>query len=426
MSRIVLNTSGSLGDLHPYLAIGAELRRRGHEVVLASHPEYRERAEAEDLAFAPIGVDIADLGPIDEVMRHAMARRTGSRYVLEKLVIAHLRRCVDDLLVAAEGCDLMVGHVVSLAGPIVAERLRIPRVHSVLQPFAMFSVFDPPTQGVFGFVNWLHRRGPATSRVLYGLARVVSAPWFRPVNVERQRLGLAPTRGHPLFDMWTPGLNLALFSPLIAPPQPDWPEGTLATGFPMQSGPAHEALPGPLREFLDAGEPPIVFTLGSAAVFDAGGFYTGAARAASALGVRAVLLTGSGARNPVRGELLSERVVTCEYVPHGPLFARAAAIVHQGGMGTTARALASGRPMLVMPYSHDQPDNARRCVRLGVARVIERERWDARAAELELRALLGAPAYAASAREVAAKLAREDGSRAAADALERRLETLGS
>ena len=424
MSRILLNTSGSLGDLHPYLAIGAALRRRGHEVVLASHPEYRERAEAEGLAFAPVGVDIATMGGLDDVMRHAMARRTGSRYVLEKFVLAHLRRCVDDLTLAAEGCDLLVGHVISLAGPIVADRLQMPRVHSALQPFAMFSAYDPPSQGALPFGSFMQRRGPRTWRVLYRLARIASAGWFRPVNVERARLGLPPARGNPLFDIWTPGLNLALFSPVIAPPQPDWPEGTLATGFPMQSGPAHETLPAELGAFLAAGEPPIVFTLGSSAVFDAGSFYTDAARAAAALGMRAVLLTGIEARNPVPRELLSERIVTCEYTPHGPLFARAAAVVHQGGMGTTARALAAGRPMLVMPYSHDQPDNARRCVRLGVARVVERERWSASAAERELRALLDNGTHAASARVVASKLEREDGAGTAAVAIERRLEAL--
>lgn len=422
MARIVLNTSGSLGDLHPYLAIGAALRARGHEPVIATHPEYRERAEAAGLAFAPIGGDLAEFGDLDEVMRRAMSRRTGSRFVLETLVLGPLRRCVDDLLPVAEGADLLMGHVVSMAGPIVAERLGVPRAHSVLQPFAMYSAHDPPLVPMLPFAGWWRRRGPRAWRALYALMRAASAPWLGRVAEERARLGLPRSRAHALFEPWSPLLNLALFSTAIAPPQPDWPPRTVATGFPVWRGAGHDALPPELERFLAAGEPPVVFTLGSAAVFDARGFYAESARAAAALGMRAVLLTGIDGRNPVPRELLSERIVRFEYAPYDALFPRAAAIVHQGGIGTTARALASGRPMLVMPYSHDQPDNARRCAEAGVARVIDRDRYRAGPAARELAALLADGCAERAARAMAQRLAGENGAEAAADAIERALE----
>jgi len=285
----------------------------------------------------------------------------------------------------------------------------------------MYSAYDPPSLGSVPFSAWWQRRGPGTWRVLYAFMRLATAHWLRSVAAERRRLGLPPARGNPLMDLWTPGLNLALFSPLFGAPQPDWPADTVVTGFPLYDGPAQPELPAALRAYLDAGDPPIVFTLGSAAVFDAGTFYADAARVAASMGARAVLLTGLEAGNPVPRALLTEAIFTCDYAPHGELFPRAAAIVHQGGIGTTARALAAGRPMLVMPYSHDQPDNARRCVRLGVARVVEREHWSARRAERELRELLGTASHAAAARDVGARLAGEHGASAAADAIERRL-----
>jgi rhamnosyltransferase subunit B len=418
MPRIVLNTSGSLGDLHPYLAIGEVLRARGHEVVLASHPEYRERAEAAGLAFAPVGANLSDFGDRDDVMRLAMSRRTGSRFVLEKLVLGPLRKCVDDLLPVTAGADLLVSHVVSLAGPIAAEKLGVPRAHSVLQPLAMFSACDPPTVPMLFFADWWQQRGPSTWRMLYALMRAASSPWLRIVDRERARIGLPPGGGNPLFDPWSPLLNLALFSAIIAPPQPDWPAHTVATGFPMWRGRGHGTLPPELERFLDAGEPPVVFTLGSSAVFDARGFYVESARAAAALGVRAVLLTGTENRNPVPPGLLNDRVLRCEYAPFDALFPRAAAIVHQGGIGTTAQALASGRPMLLMPYSHDQPDNARRCVRAGVARVIDRDRYNARTAARELGALLADERAVQAARAMSARLATENGAQRAAGAIE--------
>jgi UDP:flavonoid glycosyltransferase YjiC (YdhE family) len=106
------------------------------------------------------------------------------------------------------------------------------------------------------------------------------------------------------------------------------------------------------------------------------------------------------------------------YAPHARLFPRAAAIVHQGGIGTTARALASGRPSLVVPYSHDQPDNAARCRRLGVALTLARDRYRADRAARALAALPADGAMARRAAALAAALASERGAAVAADAIE--------
>jgi rhamnosyltransferase subunit B len=63
-------------------------------------------------------------------------------------------------------------------------------------------------------------------------------------------------------------LNLALFSPVLAAPQPDWPPHTIATGFPFRDGDEadDDEMPAALSAFLDEGSAPIVFTLGSTGV----------------------------------------------------------------------------------------------------------------------------------------------------------------
>jgi len=114
---------------------------------------------------------------------------------------------------------------------------------------------------------------------------------------------------------------------------------------------------------LAAGPAPVVFTLGSAAVLAAGRFYEFSAKAAIKLGVRAVLLIGTDPRNRLKQEL-PKTICVAEYAPYSALFNRSAMVVHQGGVGTTAQCLRAGKPMLIMPYSHDQPDNARRMRRL--------------------------------------------------------------
>jgi len=140
-----------------------------------------------------------------------------------------------------------------------------------------------------------------------------------------------------------------------------------------------------LTQFLDSGPAPIVFTLGSSAVMVAGDFYVESAAAAAELGRRAVMLVGRDPRNlPAR--TLPAGVIMAEYAPFSELFPRAAAIVHQGGTGTTAQALAIGTPPCwLVPFAHDQPDNAARVVRMGVARQIGRSQYRAGRVAAELR-----------------------------------------
>jgi rhamnosyltransferase subunit B len=178
---------------------------------------------------------------------------------------------------------------------------------------------------------------------------------------------------NPLFDAkHSPYLVLALFSRVLGVEQKDWPAHTLITGFCFYDSDAgNAALPAHLEKFLAGGA-------------GAGGVYAGVGGGAGGgavlrvlgeggdqAGVRAVLLIGSDPRNRPR-QALPETICVAEYAPYSALFSRAAMVVHQGGVGTTAQCLRAGKPMLIMPYSHDQPDNGRRMRRLKVARVIQR------------------------------------------------------
>jgi UDP:flavonoid glycosyltransferase YjiC (YdhE family) len=191
---------------------------------------------------------------------------------------------------------------------------------------------------------------------------------------------------------------------------------TRITGFPFYDRDGAAGMPAELSRFLDAGPPPIVFTLGSSAVMDAGTFYHHSAEAAKLLGRRAVLLIGKNPRN--RPSHLPEEIAAFDYAPFSELFPRAAAIVHQGGVGTTGQAMRSGRPMLVMPYAHDQPDNAERVTRLGIARTIRRRQYTPAKVAKQLRILLDNQSYAVAAENVGKRMAGEDGVQAACDALE--------
>jgi UDP:flavonoid glycosyltransferase YjiC (YdhE family) len=418
-ARVVLTTFGSLGDLHPYLALALGLRARGHAPVVGTSPQYRDKVESLGLGFHPVGPDMGHWEADPALMRRVMDLRRGPAVVVREFAMPALRQSYQDTLAAAEGADLLVSHPLAFATRLVAEKQGIPWASAVLAPLSFFSTHDPPVLPAAGFLSRLRWLGPAFHRPLFALARWSVRSWTKPWRRLRAELGLPPLKGDVLFEgQHSPLLVLALFSKLLGARQPDWPPQTVVTGFPfLDDG---EGLEPALARFLDEGPPPVVFTLGSSAVHDAGPFYQHSAAAARSLGVRAVLLVGRGTRN--RPAWLPPGVAAFDYAPFSDLFPRAAVVVHQGGVGTTAQAMRAGRPMLVMPYSHDQPDNAARVARLGIARVLPRQRYTASSAAAELRRLLGEP-YPARAAEVGRRVRSEDGVAAACDALAQRLTT---
>jgi UDP:flavonoid glycosyltransferase YjiC (YdhE family) len=315
---------------------------------------------------------------------------------------------------------LVYGELVYPA-PLLAEKLGLRSATHITTPMSFFSAYDPPVLPPLpGFSSLFRSMGPAVNRLLIQLIKRTTRSWAEPVHRLRMEMGL-PKANNPVYEgKFSPQLVLATFSSVLAQPQPDWPPNSVVTGFPFYDGDADPvSLPGPLAKFLEHGEPPIVFTLGSSAVFDPGNFYQESVEAAAVLKKRAVLLIG---RNPVP-ERLPESVIALDYVRFSELFPRAAAVVHQGGIGTTGQSLRAGCPMLVMPFNFDQPDNAARIVRLGAGRTISRKKYSALRAAHEIRALLDTPAYTQRAKELSRCLQKENGAVTASDAIERLLLT---
>ncbi|SIN72707.1 UDP:flavonoid glycosyltransferase YjiC, YdhE family [Singulisphaera sp. GP187] len=418
--RIVLATFGSLGDLHPFIALAKELQARGHVPVIATSAYHRERIERQGIEFYPVRPDLLDVETKPEFFRELMDRKKGSENVIRQVFMPSLRESYDDLRQAVQGADLLVSHMIAFAGPIVAETTGIPWISAVLSPISLLSKHDPSVPPQAPWLRHLRSLGPRFHGSLHGLARLTLRKWTEPVQHLRQELGL-PAGADPLFEGGTsPTCMLVFFSKVLGEPQPDWPSQAVQTGFAFFDDVQATGMTAELKQFLSAGPPPIVFTLGSSAVMDAGTFYERSRAAAEQLDRRAVFLIGIDPRNLPR-EPLPESMLALEYAPYSELFPRASAIVHQGGVGTTAQALRAGRPMLVVPWAHDQPDNAYRVCRLGVARTLTRDRYTVRRAATALRHLLDEPTHITRASEVGRIVRAEEGAASACLAIERAL-----
>jgi UDP:flavonoid glycosyltransferase YjiC (YdhE family) len=365
------------------------------------------------VGFHPVPPDV---DPTDAaLLARVMDPARGSEAVVRELAAAHVRAAFDATREAARGADVIVTHPVSFAGPLVARSLGRPWLSVALAPTTFFSVHDLPLLPPDPWLLRIVRTTTTTARAFMWLARRVTRAWTAPVRELARELKL-PDAGDPLYEgQFSPFGTLALYSSILGGPQPDWPPHTTITGFPFHD--QESTLDPELQTFLDAGDPPIVFTLGSSAVGAPGTFYDESTRAAEALGRRAVLLVGKYGGAPTG--LRARGVFAAAYAPHAALFARASAIVHHGGVGTLAQALRAGRPMLVVPHAHDQPDNAFRAERLGVARVLDARRYTAARVERDLRALLDEPQYRARAESVGARVAAERGTDAACEAIVR-------
>jgi UDP:flavonoid glycosyltransferase YjiC (YdhE family) len=355
--HVILATVGTDGDVFPHVGLGAVLRARGHQVTLAAPEPYRAGAEAIEIEFCPL----VTLAEIDRLLSDpdfwrplrsgvTTARWGGPMIQRQYEALASLAKQPGSVCVANPGV---------LAARLVQEKLGTPTASLLLQPGLIPSNINPPKlPGGVTIPAWFPR--PFRPLCWLGLDVFGYALLAPSLNKVRASLGLSPVRR--VFRWWlSPELVIGLFPSWYAAPQADWPPQLRLAGFGRFDG-TQSALPEDVRTFCEEGSPPIVFTLGTE-MRHASDFFGQAVAACDALGARGLLLTKHANMIPPG---LSPRVRHCAFAPFRQLLPLCEAVVHHGGVGTTAAALEAGRPQLVLPLAWDQPDNAARVVALGV------------------------------------------------------------
>jgi UDP:flavonoid glycosyltransferase YjiC (YdhE family) len=407
MSRILLASFGSLGDLHPYIAVGSALAARGHEVALATCPDYEDAVTRTGLEFVPVPPRLDAVGDRERFARLAFHPRLGTWHLLDTLVYPYLDAAHAVLTRASAGADLLVGHPLTYAVAVVAQQQGVPWLSTVLAPASFVSRHDPPRLAL-DVLRPAHALGPW----VHGLMRTLvwREVWRReaPLRAFRARHGLQTTQVMAFEGQFSPHGTLALFDPVLAAPQADWPERTHVCGAALHDAGEDRGEHAQAARFLAEGKPPLVFALGSAAVWMGKDYFRAGIRAAAELGCRALLLTGQP-----WGEPLPQGIRAFDYLPYSQVFPHASVVVHQAGIGTLSQALRAGRPQLITPAGFDQMDNAERAARLGVARMLPFRQVTARRLRRELATLLADREAEVAAARVATRVDRHGGERAA-------------
>jgi UDP:flavonoid glycosyltransferase YjiC (YdhE family) len=403
---------GSAGDVHPFVGLGAALRSRGHRVTVITNEHFGPLVRRQGLEFEPLGSEAEFLAVMDDpdLWHPTRAFRTVMTKVAEMIRPSYDR--IAGRIVPGE--TVVVSSMLGFGPRIAHDALGVPLVTVHLQPSVLRSLDAPPVYPSIGdLARWPRR----LRRLLFWLmdAAMIDRVLAPPVNRFRAELGLPPVRR--LFDRWmhSPQLVLGLFPDWFGPPQRDWPPNVVLTGFPLYDEAAVREPDPAVEAFLGGGEPPVVVTPGSA-MKHGREFFAEAIEALRRLGRRGAFLTRYRDQLPGR---LPGGFAHFDYVPFSRILPRAAALVHHGGIGTTAQALAAGIPHLVMPMAHDQPDNAARLERLGVGRSLPPKRFRAPAVAGALGDLLDSGAVAARCSELAHRIAaRGDSLERAARAIE--------
>jgi UDP:flavonoid glycosyltransferase YjiC (YdhE family) len=286
-----------------------------------------------------------------------------------------------------------------MAARVAQETHGVPLATVHLQPSMFPSLYDTPRYPGMPLPRWLPRFFKRW--VLHGVAYRGVIDWVlgRPLNAWRAELGLPPAKGVMLDWVNSPQLVIGLFPEWFGPPQPDWPGQVRLTGFPLYDEREQQALSPEVERFLDEGDAPVAFTPGSA-MWQGHSFFAASAGACRVLKRRGILL--SRHRDHIPRDL-PPGVIHVDYAPFSQLLPKCAALVHHGGIGTTAQALAAGVPQLVMPLAHDQFDSAERVRRLGVGSSVPVKRYKAPRVAKELEELLESPRVREQCRAVAAK-----------------------
>jgi UDP:flavonoid glycosyltransferase YjiC (YdhE family) len=355
----------------PYIAIGREMRDRGHDVILYANPYFRGYVTAAGLQFVPIST-------VDEYSRlFGELAESDPKKALQR-VSEHFSEICNDYYNAMKtdvvaGQTITIGNSLLFAPRLLRETDGIPCAAVHLAPCVIRSSIKPARLAP----NWIHANTPALIKRMawWATDKLYYDPFFtKPLNKLRSELGLPPVKN--IFRSWIHEADcvVALFPEWFSNRQGDWPSQIALTGFPLYDSGAHSPLPGELIEFIEAGPAPVAFSAGTANA-NAKNFFETSVEACRLAGIRGILVSHFSEQIPLR---LPPDIVHVAYAPFGALLPRLSAFVHHGGIGSTSQALRAGVPQLIRPVAYDQFDNSARAVELGVARELLPKQYSAR------------------------------------------------
>lgn len=393
--NVVMFTSGSAGDILPFVRVGAALAARAHRVTLVSHAGYERLAADAGLRFRAFDTPEA----YTDYLRHASLLNTPggiTRFLLEH----SLPKAPDALACLLDALDedslLLTSPTFDTASRVAAELLG-------LNPLWLFIA---PVQ----VSEWTGRR-PVRSALYQSVLGAA-------IEAVRSGAGLAPIHD---WDRWLrySSRSIGQWPDWFAAPEADWLPGVEPVGFLIDHPAERSSLPAEVAAFVEAqttetSVAPLLVTGGTGRYLGEE-FYANALGAARQLDLPAIVVTRDRDCLPER---LPERCLVTDHLPFGVVMPHCSTVIHHGGLGTTGAAAAAGVPQLILAFGADRPDNGERITQCGVGESILLPQCTVPAVAEALRRLTAPGEMHDRCREASARILARDGAVAAAELAE--------
>lgn len=422
MKTITLLTSGTLGDVLPYIALGKGLIKAGYNVRVAAPRGFTylfntEGGETPPLHFSPFNgnptdllIELGDSTPMT-LGTNPIRSIQATRNFLQKARPLY-RHMLHTAAEACRGSDLLIHGLPTIWGAHIAEGLGIPAVRANLQPLTPTREFPsallPFRFSLSGIGNWLSH---------WAVTQATWLSWRSEINLARHAdFGLGPA--HLLDPSLRNGshqpLTLNAFSEIVVPRPKDWNEKQIITGYwRIKEETRHRVDKlAQVQKFIDSAKNPIAIGFGSPGMQ---GYLSMLEEALDIANAQAVLTLPE----KYHSEIKSKNIFPIEYIPHDWLYKRVKLAVHHGGAGTTSASLHAGIPTITLPLAIDQFFWGERIQKLGVGLSIPQRKLNAENLAQAIIEALNNSSMQSKAKSVSEKLNKEDGVQAATKELQK-------
>ena len=341
---------------------------RGHEPTILTNPFFEDLVTKQGLRFLPIGnIDsarVAIANPDVWDLRKGFG-------IIAGVIVPSIEQVFRAIETHSDDSTVVAYSTLSFGARVAQEKLGVPSASVHLQPSVIRTFGD---QGMFGNVRLSAAHPRWFKRTIFRLADslIIDRHVKAPLNRFRATLGLAAVDRVMFRWMHSPQCVIGFFPEWFAEPQPDWPPNTHAVGFPLWDA-GEQEIAQEAEQFLDEGEPPVIFTPGSAGA-TMHQFFDESVSAASTLRVRAMMITNYPEQVP---RVLPDGIKAFGYLPFSKVLPRASLLVYHGGIGTLAQAVKAGVRQLVVPHGYDQFDSGWRLEQLGLGASLARRSYRA-------------------------------------------------
>lgn len=342
-------TTGSRGDVQPFVALALAMMEKGHDVTLVASENFRDFAEGSGVRFMPV------TGNSEQIINSPGALKLlegGSVfkffYHLQKATAQSADQSNRDILEACQHFDFLITSV-----------LPLPVVYSIAEKYhkkcaAVFLSLPPIPTREFPFQAVGTKGHPWFNKLSYRLLGLGYIMIRKQIDKFRNEIGLPPANVMKA-ALHSGMLAITALSPQLIPQPGDWPSNAHITGFfylPPSARQKQKELPEGLEDWLAKGDKPVYIGFGSIPIPNQSRLY----QALEGLLTKKRVVLGAGWS--ILHELPAHpNLFVTKYIDHDWLMPRCCAVVIHGGIGTIAAAMRSGTPIIVVSVLADQPVN---------------------------------------------------------------------